>query len=114
VKLVILLATVAVAVTGCDGSKPAGASVDGAEIYQSMCAACHGATGKPDATMIARLNVRDLTSPELRARVSVTLVEQQIREGSANKLMPSLAGAMSDEQIKAVSAYVASAAFPAK
>ena len=61
--------------------------------------------------MIAHLGVRDLTSAEFRARVTPALVEAQIRGGSKNKLMPAFEGALSDAQIKAVAAYVASSAF---
>jgi len=61
--------------------------------------------------MVAQLNVRDLTSPELRARITPALVEAQVRTGSKNKLMPSFAGALTDEQIRAVAAHVASPGF---
>jgi mono/diheme cytochrome c family protein len=109
VKPWILLAFVA----GCE-QQVAGGSSDGAQIYQSICAACHGAKGKPDASMVARLNVRDLTSVELRARITPKLVEGQVRKGSDNKLMPAFEGALTDEQIRAVAAYVASSEFLAR
>jgi len=98
----------------CDkgAGQAAGNSKDGAEIYQLLCATCHGTDGIPPSTMKAKLDVRDLSSAEFRARVSPALVETQIRTGSKNKLMPSFAGAINDEQIKAVAAYVASAQFP--
>jgi mono/diheme cytochrome c family protein len=95
----------------CPASESAGTSVDGAELYAKFCSTCHGVTGKPDATMSARLGVRDLTSPELRARVTPALIEAQVRKGSQNKLMPAFEGAFTDEQIKAISAYVASPKF---
>jgi mono/diheme cytochrome c family protein len=93
----------------CDKST---SGTDGAQLFQSMCATCHGPTGKPTEAMVARLGVRDLTSPELRAKITPALVEAQIRKGSQNKLMPSFEGALTDEQIKALAAYVASPAFP--
>ena len=96
---------------GCDGGVKV-SSDDGAKVFQSVCAACHGPEGKPNASMVARLAVRDLTAPELRARVTPALVEAQVRKGSQNKLMPSFAGALTDTQIKAVAAYVASPTFP--
>lgn len=105
VKLWILLAVLA----ACD--KGASSSGDGAKLYQDMCATCHGPTGKPTEAMVARLNVRDLTSQELRARITPELVELQIRKGSQNKLMPSFEGALKDDQIKAIAAYVASPGF---
>ena len=100
---------------GC--SRGAGAmtgdDTDGRAVFQTMCATCHGPDGRPPAAMVARLGVRDLTAPELRARVTPDLVENQVRTGSKNKLMPSFSGAISDAQIAAVAAYVASPQFVA-
>jgi len=98
--------------TGC-GAGGAGAGADGRAVFQSLCATCHGEDGRPPAAMIARLGVRDLTGPEFRARVTPALVEQQVRAGSKSKLMPAFEGAISDAQIAAVSAYVASPQFAA-
>ena len=110
VKVWILLAfTMAAA---CERGAAVGRSTDGAKIFESVCATCHGVDGKPTAAMAARLNVRDLTSAEFRARATPALVEAQVRNGSKNKLMPAFGGAISEEQIKAVSAYVASPSFP--
>ena len=61
--------------------------------------------------MATRLGVRDLTSAELRARITPALVAAQIRTGSPNKLMPSFAGAFTEEQIQAIADYVASPTF---
>jgi mono/diheme cytochrome c family protein len=98
---------------GAAGAAGADDSADGRAVFQTMCATCHGADGRPPAAMAARLGVRDLTAPELRARVTPGLVEAQVRAGSKNKLMPSFAGAISDAQIAAVAAYVASPQFAA-
>jgi mono/diheme cytochrome c family protein len=94
------------------GGEVAGGSVDGAQVFAASCVTCHGPGGKPNELMTARLGVRDLTAPEFRGRVSVGLVEGQVRSGSKNKLMPSFEGALSDAQIKAVAQYVASKQFP--
>lgn len=61
--------------------------------------------------MVARLGVRDLTAPEFRARVTPGLIEQQVRTGSKNKLMPSFQGVLDDAQVTAVAAYIASPQF---
>ena len=106
VKLWILLALFA----GCEAG-PRTTTTDGDKLYQQYCALCHGPTGKPTEAMVARRTVRDLTSKELRERVTPALVEQQVRNGSQNKLMPAFAGALSDEQIKAIAAYVSSPQF---
>jgi mono/diheme cytochrome c family protein len=110
ITVVKLWIAVALCLAGCEkGRVTAGA--DGAQIFTSVCAACHGPTGKPTESNVARLGVKDLTSPELRARVTPALVENQVRKGSQNKLMPAFEGALTDEQIKAVAAYVASPGF---
>jgi cytochrome c oxidase cbb3-type subunit 3 len=105
---------VVAALGGCGGDLGGGAK-DGAAVFQSLCASCHGPDGRPPAAMAARLGVRDLTAPEFRARVNAPggsgLVEQQVRSGSKNKLMPAFEGAISDAQIRAVAAYVASPQF---
>ena len=95
-------------------TEPVGGAKDGPTVFSSLCATCHGPDGRPPAAMVARLGVRDLTAPEFRARVAASgpgLVEQQVRHGSQNKLMPAFEGAISDAQIRAVAAYVASSAF---
>lgn len=109
-KLGALAALVLVAACHAD---PTGGSVDGRQIFAATCATCHGPTGKPPEAMVARLNVRDLTSRELRARVTPALVAKQVRMGSANKLMPAFAGALSEPQIEAVAQFVASPEFVA-
>src|SRR5215468_6272866 len=112
-------AVAAIAVLGGGGAgacsrDPAGGAMDGATVFGTLCATCHGPDGRPPAAMVARLGVRDLTAPEFRARVAASgpgLVEQQVRHGSQNKLMPAFEGAISDAQIRAVAAYVASTEF---
>ncbi len=99
-----------VLLAACDQGRVA-TDTDAPQVFHQLCATCHGPKGKPTESMVARLNVRDLTAPELRARITPALVEHQIRHGSENKLMPSFEHAMSDEQIKALAAYVASPEF---
>lgn len=113
----LLAVVVAAAVPGAGACNrdPAGGSTDGASVFSLLCATCHGPDGRPPAAMVARLGVRDLTAPEFRARVAASgpgLIEQQVRHGSQNKLMPAFEGAISDAQIRAVAAYVASTSFP--
>jgi mono/diheme cytochrome c family protein len=105
-----VLAGGAATLAGCNND-PAGGAKDGAAVFGMLCASCHGPDGHPPAAMVARLNVRDLTAPDFRARVTPALVEQQIRRGSTNKLMPSFEGAITDDQIRAVAAFVASPHF---
>jgi mono/diheme cytochrome c family protein len=89
----------------------AGDTADGAQVFGNVCSVCHGPTGKPNEAMVARLGVKDLTAPDERAKITPAFVENQVRVGSKNKLMPAFAGALRDDQIKAVAAYVASPHF---
>jgi mono/diheme cytochrome c family protein len=106
----IALLSIAITIAACDRD-PTGGAADGPAVFHAWCATCHGEHGHPDAGMIARIGVRDLTTPDFRVRVTSVLVATQVRRGSQNKLMPSFAGALSDAQIDAVAAYVASSAF---
>ena len=105
----IALALIA-ACAACSGDATGGAT-EGPALYARLCSMCHGPDGKPPAMMALRLGVRDLTAPELRARITPELVERQVRRGSENKLMPAFQDLASDAQIKALAAYVASPAF---
>jgi len=102
------------AVAGCGGTPSGAGAGDGQAIFQSLCASCHGSDGRPPEAMVARLAVRDLTTPEFRACVTPAGVEHQVRAGSKNRLMPAFAGAIDDAQITAVAAYVASPQFAAR
>jgi mono/diheme cytochrome c family protein len=102
---------VALALVAC--SRPVVDATDGSSVFAAYCATCHGPDGRPPAAMAARLGVRDLTAPEWRARATVEVVERQVRKGSENRLMPGFEGAISDAEIKAVAAWVASPAFAA-
>lgn len=108
----MLSGCIAAGAVGCSGDATGG-SVEGPELFARMCSSCHGPTGKPPAAMELRLGVRDLTAPAMRAKITPELVEQQIRRGSENKLMPSFEGLLSDAQIKALAAHVASPQFVA-
>jgi mono/diheme cytochrome c family protein len=104
----VLLLLAALDVSGCTSTADL---KDGKQVYDMVCVTCHGPTGTPDATMVAKLGVKDLRSPELRAKITTYMVENQVKHGSKNQQMPAFAGALSDVQIKAVADYVASSAF---
>ncbi len=107
VKWLVAALVVALGLGACDAGDPG----DGMVVYEKVCTTCHGPIGTPDATMVAKLGVKDLRSPELRARITTYLVENQVKHGSKNKLMPAFEGALSDVQIKAVADYVSSKQF---
>lgn len=97
-----LLGILAAAAAACHPTE----SGDGAEVYKTICAACHGEDGKPPPDKVTQLHPRDFTAPEFRARVTVDLVTKQVRYGSQNKLMPAFAGVLREDQITAVAEYV--------
>lgn len=103
----LVTAVVLLGLAGCESGDPG----DGKVVYEKFCTTCHGPRGTPDATMVAKLGVKDLRAPELRARITTYLVENQVKHGSKNKLMPAFEGAFSDVQIKAVADYVSSKQF---
>jgi mono/diheme cytochrome c family protein len=105
----VVVAISMLAWAGC--GDPTKGSVDGKELFGMVCANCHGPRGKPTPQMAARYGSRDLTDPKFRAKMTQMLVENQIHNGSKNKIMPAYDGLISDAQIKAVAAYVSSPEF---
>jgi mono/diheme cytochrome c family protein len=98
---------VACGLFGCD-QKVAGGRADGPAVFAAACARCHGEGGKPDASMVAQLGVKDLNAPHVQEAMSDADIARQVRDGSPNRRMPSFAGALSDAQIAAVVAHVRS------
>ena len=58
-----LFATMVVVFLAC---MPTAARADGAEMFDKKCAGCHGKDGKAQTTMGKKLNMRDLTNPEVQ------------------------------------------------
>ena len=92
-------------VGGCSRELAAG-SVDGATVFAAACATCHGEGGKPPEALRNQLGVRDLTSPEFRARATPALIEHQVRDGADSKKMPAFKGSLTEAQIRAVAVFV--------
>lgn len=100
------------AIAACTGSV-AGGSTDGAAVFAQACATCHGPGGAPPEAMAAKLGVKNLTTAEFHGRATRDLIVKQVRGGSANKIMPSFDGALTDAQIDAVATYVLTLSRPA-
>lgn len=84
----------------------AGGRADGAAIFSEVCARCHGPAGIPDAASVARLGVKPLVSPHVQRELTDADIRRQILHGSANKQMPSFAGALTDAQVEAIVRHV--------
>ncbi len=74
---------------------------DGAAVYKSKCAMCHGATGTPSAGMAKAMGIKSTSDPAIKA-LTVDQIAAAVKDGKG-KMKP-VAG-LSDGDIKAVSAY---------
>jgi|SRR5215470_13672208 len=78
-------------------------AADGAAIYKDQCAKCHGDTGKADTTIGKAMKVPALAGDATVQKMSPDEVAARIK-GNA-KHPPTIKG-LSDDDIKAVAAYV--------
>lgn len=72
---------------------------DGAALYKTKCAMCHGPDGAGKTPVGQKLNVRDLRSPEVQKQSDSDLA-QVIGQGKGK--MPAFGKALSDDQIKSL------------
>jgi cytochrome c oxidase cbb3-type subunit III len=85
---------------------------EGKKLYGQYCALCHGQSGKGDGPGAANLNPkpRDHTDKEYMSKLSDDDLLKVIKNGGASigksPLMPPWGGALKDDQIKDVIAYV--------
>ena len=79
------------------------AAEDGAALYKTKCAACHGPDGKGEVPMGKKLGARDLSSTEVQSQSDGQLSE--ILTKGKNK-MPSYDGKLTKEQIGQLVAYI--------
>lgn len=92
--VVLTLLVVALAIPAMADSGP-----DGAAIFKSKCAMCHGADGKGQTSMGKSMKLRDLTSADVQKQTDAELTGI-ITNGKAK--MPAYKGKLSDADIKAV------------
>ena len=74
---------------------------DGAALYKSKCAMCHGATGTPSAGMAKSMGIKPVSDPAIKA-LTVAQVTAAIKSGKG-KMKP-VAG-LTDEQVKDVATF---------
>jgi len=79
------------------------ASNDGAALYKSKCAMCHGPDGTGKTPVGQKLNVRDLRSPEVQKQSDSDL-DHVIEHGKGK--MPAFGKTLSEEQIKSLVAQI--------
>ena len=77
--------------------------------WDANCAQCHGKDGKADTKMGKQLNAKDLTDSKVQAAFSDAKATQSIKEGvkeNGKTTMKAFAGKLTDDEIKALVAYV--------
>lgn len=84
---------------------------DGAkDNWDSACAKCHGADGKGDTKMGTRLGCKDFTDAKVQADIKDDAAFKALKEGLKSDddktLMKPYGDTLSDDQIKALVAYV--------
>jgi mono/diheme cytochrome c family protein len=84
------------------------------ETWGSQCSKCHGAEGKGDTKIGAKLGVKDLTDAKVQADLKDEDAAKNIKEGikdadGKTKMKAFVTGAdapLSDDEVKALVAYV--------
>lgn len=95
VKAILLIFAIAVT--------PALLAADGAAVYKSKCATCHGADGKGQTPMGKKMGLRDLGSPDVQKQTDKQLYDwTAVGKGK----MPAYKDKLSDDEIKALVAHM--------
>ena len=79
------------------------------ENWDTLCAKCHGAEGKGDTKMGAKLGCKDLTDAKVQADIKDDAATKAIKEGlksADDKTLMKPFESLSDDEIKALVAYV--------
>lgn len=98
---------VVIALGACVGMCQA---ADVAENWTKHCGSCHGKDGKGDTKAGRKADVKDLTDAKYQAGFADEQMFKQIKEGLKDKngkeKMKAYGGTLSDEEIKALVAFV--------
>jgi len=84
---------------------PVHAQDNGAALFKSKCAACHGADGKGDTAVGKSMKLRDLGSEDVQKQTDAQLTA--ITADGKGK-MPGYKGKLTDEQIKQLVSFMRS------
>jgi cbb3-type cytochrome c oxidase subunit III len=85
-------------------------AADGARPYNAKCASCHGKDGKGQTETGQKKHVKDLTDSKVQASLKdadlVKAITDGIDETPDHGKMPGYKDKLSDDEVKAVAAYV--------
>jgi len=76
---------------------------EGDAVFKELCVGCHGEDGRADTDMGKKVKAADLTSPDVQKQSDSELAKV-VKDGKEK--MPSFADKLSDDEVKAVIAYV--------
>ncbi len=102
-KFLVVVLALAVGILVMPRSARADAGVDGAAIYKSKCAMCHGPDGKGQTTMGKNLKLKDLGSAEVQKMTDAEL-NKLIADGKGK--MPAYKGKLDQASIDALIAHI--------
>jgi mono/diheme cytochrome c family protein len=100
-----ILLTMSVLIAGSMSARAADVKTN----WANNCAQCHGADGKAGTKMGKMLNAKDLTDPKVQAEFTDAKATQSIKEGvkqNGKTTMKAFGGKLTDDEIKALVAYV--------
>jgi mono/diheme cytochrome c family protein len=84
-------------------------AADAKALWDANCAQCHGPDGKANTKMGKTLSAKDLTDPKVQAEFTDAKATQSIKEGvkqNGKTTMKAFGGKLSDDDVKALVAYV--------
>lgn len=84
-------------------------AADAKALWDANCAQCHGKTGNADTKMGKTLNAKDLTDAKVQAGFTDAKATQSIKDGvkeNGKTTMKAFGGKLSDDDVKALVAYV--------
>ena len=104
-KIAVLIISLVVAPTF------AARAADAKANWANNCVQCHGAAGKGDTKMGKMLNAADLTDPKKQSSFTDAQAAAAIKDGikqNGKTTMKAFGGKLTDDEIKALVAYVRS------
>jgi len=84
-------------------------AADTKENWDNLCAKCHGADGKGDTKMGAKLGAKDFTDAKVQADMKDDAATKAIKEGlksADDKTLMKPFDSLTDDEVKALVAYV--------
>ena len=112
-QLVLAAAAVLALPAFAEGFELKGDAAKGEAQYKTMCVSCHGEKGDGNGAAAAALTPKpsNFTDPANAERLTDEWIYKMVKNGGAangkSPMMVAWAGAMNDQQIRDVSAYVA-------